>query len=474
MSKLIRNICFIGLTALVFTSCKKYLDVNTNPNQPTRPTINGLLTRVTQQTALNVYRVSTGLTSYYVQYLASPNAASPTDVYDDVDASGTWSSLYDNMTDLYDLRMMAKELGATQYEGVANIMMAMDLSLVHMLWGDAPYSTGFNASTLTPTYDNAQAIYDTCLKLLDEGIALLNAGGSSIQIPTTGSNNPDLIHKGNTQAWVRTAHAMKARLLLLVSKTNRFDPDAILAELAQAYTSTDQDAYITTFDVRNPWNQVAVNNQALLLDGWLSEQFIDAMNGTTYGLFDPRLPFITDTTKYGDYRGTPNGKGRTGSGVNFEETYVNLTGYFSSPNSPLYIISYDELKFIEAEVKLRESDPVGAYTAYLEGIKASMDKIGVDPADRDAYINHPSVSMGSANLTIHEIMREKYKALYLMPETWNDARRYNYLYKDFTLPMNAVTNDFIRRVVYPSVETSRNGANVPEVSGVLQRLWWDQ
>jgi hypothetical protein len=263
-------------------------------------------------------------------------------------------------------------------------------------------------------------------------------------------------------------------LLLLVSETGQYNSAAILTELAAAYASNADDAYITTFDVRNPWNQVAVNNRALLLDGWLSEQFIDMMNGDTYGIFDPRLPFMTDTTKFGDYRGTPNGKGRTGSGVNFEETYINLTGYYSSSNSPLFIITYDELKFIEAEVKFRANDKPGAYAAYLAGITANMNKMGVSAANRDAYINHASVSVGAANITLDLIMKEKYKALFLSPETWNDARRYNYQYKDFNLPMNSVTADFIRRIVYPSVETSRNGANVPEVSGVLEKLWWDQ
>ena len=80
------------------------------------------------------------------------------------------------------------------------------------------------------------------------------------------------------------------------------------------------------------------------------------------------------------------------------------------------------------------------------------------------------VSVGAANLTLDLIMKEKYKALFLSPETWNDARRYNYLYKDFTLPLNAVAAGFIRRIVYPSVETSRNVANVPPVNGVLDKL----
>src|SRR5919112_343197 len=114
MRLIIRYSCLLLMLGVI-SSCKKYLDVNTNPNQPTKPTINGLLTRVTQSSALNVYRVSTGVTSYYVQYLASSNAASPTDTYDDIDISSTWTYLYDNMTDIYDLQQLAKEKTAPQY-----------------------------------------------------------------------------------------------------------------------------------------------------------------------------------------------------------------------------------------------------------------------------------------------------------------------------------------------------------------------
>jgi hypothetical protein len=410
-----------------------------------------------------------------VQYLASSNTASPLDTYDDVDVSTTWTNLYDNMTDIYDLEKLAGEKGATQYQGVAKILMAINLQFMHSLWGDAPYSSAFAGTILTPGYDNAQTIFQTCTKLLDDGIALLGQSGSTITIPTASGNNPDLVHKGVTAAWVRTAHALKARLLNQLSKTNQYNTAAIFAELGAAYTSTAQDAFITSFDVRNPWNQSALNNKNLLLDGWLSEQFIDAMNGKTYGIFDPRLPLMTDTTKYGDYRGTPNGKGRTGTGVSFEETYINLTGYYSSTNSPLFIISYEELKFIEAEAAFRANDKVRAYGAYIAGITANMNKMGVTPVNRDAYINHSSVSVGSANITLDLIFKEKYKALFLNPETWNDARRYNYQYKDFTLPLNAVVSTFIRRMVYPSIETSRNGANVPGgVTEVTQKLWWDQ
>lgn len=145
--KLIMRYIFIFLVATSITSCKKFLDVNTNPNASVIAPINGLLLRTTQNAALNVNRVG-NITSYYVQYLASPNPDAPTDTYDKIDASSTWTSLYDNMTDAYDMEKLGKELGATQYQGVAKVIMAMDLHLVHNLWGAAPFSEAFSLKNL--------------------------------------------------------------------------------------------------------------------------------------------------------------------------------------------------------------------------------------------------------------------------------------------------------------------------------------
>lgn len=454
-------------------SCKKYLDINENPNAPTQPPINGLLTNVTQNSALNTFRVAQ-ITNNYVQYFASPNAASPSDVYEPIDASGTWTALYDNMTDIYDLERFAKERGATQYQGVAKVLMAMDLHLIHNLWGAAPYSEAFTGNDLTPAFDNAQAIYQKTISLLDEGITLLGQPGSTVTIPTSATNNPDLIHKGNTAAWIRTARALKARLLNQLSKTPQYNANAIFTELAGAYTSNAQDAFITTFAVRNPWNQVALNNQNLLLDGWLSEYYVDLMDGTTLGYMDPRLPLTASLTRFNDYRGTRNGKGRTGSGTTKDESYVSLTGTLSSPGSPLYIITYDELKFIEAEAALRSGDRPRAHAAYLAAINANMTRMGVASSAAATYLANPAVSSTVATLSLTDIFREKYKALFLMPVTWDDARRFNYGYPSFQMPLNAVTSTFIRRLVYPSIEESRNGANTPDIADVTQRLWWDQ
>jgi hypothetical protein len=132
------------------------------------------------------------------------------------------------------------------------------------------------------------------------------------------------------------------------------------------------------------------------------------------------------------------------------------------------------MKFIEAEAAFRSAEPARAYAAYLEGIKANMDKVGVAAGDRDTYLANPAVSVGQGALTLELIFKEKYVAMFLHPETWVDARRTDYDYKDFTLPENASMTTFIRRLAYPTVETSRNGANVPAINGLDERLAFDE
>jgi hypothetical protein len=126
-----------------------------------------------------------------------------------------------------------------------------------------------------------------------------------------------------------------------------------------------------------------------------------------------------------------------------------------------------------SKVAFRSGDKARAYTAYRAGITARMDKLGVTAADRDAYLSNAAVAVSAEALTPDLIFKEKYVALFLHPEAWTDARRFDYAYRDFTLPMNAALPTFIRRSAYPVVETSRNGANVPQAD-LTTRLWWDQ
>ena len=460
---------YILLLVFLLPACKKgYLDVNqTNPNLTDKPPVNGLLAATTYQTGKNVFNAGY-IASYYVQQLASPNVGSGSDIYEDVDRSATWRTLYLVVEDLRQMQALAAEKNAYEHIGVAKVLEAVNLSMLIDFFGDVPYTEAWNKTIFKPKYDSARHLYDTCLILLDAGIAAFNLADPLVKLDA----GSDLIHGGNKAAWIKTAWALRARLLNRKSKQSDYNPQAVLTALSNAYTSNSDDAQLTRFENQSPWDSVAARNASANLDGWLSATFVNALNGTTYGVFDPRLPHITDTTKYGDYRGTVNGAGRVGSGTDTGQCYLSLKGFYSGPGAPLLLVTYAEMKFIEAAAYF-STDKAKSYQAYLDGITANMNKVGVPAGERDAYLANAAVGVGVAAFTKALLFKEKYVATFLQPETWTDARRFDYQYKDFALPKNAVLNTFIRRAGYPASETSRNGENVPVVNSLADKLWWD-
>jgi hypothetical protein len=474
MNSITKSIYIIA-AIMMLGGCGDYLDINENPNEPTAAPITSLMATVSYKTGDNIQYIG-GVTSYYVQYLASPNAGSSTDIQDPISYDNPWFYIYHTLGDISDLELQATELAATQYVGAAKLLKAIHLLLIVDAWGDAPYTEALFAQTVTPAYDDDQALYTEIIKLIDDGIAELGKAESTVLL-----GSDDFIYGGTTNAiqvqnWIKMGYALKARTLLHMSETPQYDPNAILTAVSSGFTSNAQNADITYFDVDfNPWASVARNQEQLILDGWISEQLADAMNGTTFGIVDPRMPFMFGATEGGEYIGVPNGAGRGSADVSGDRSVLVRETYYASDVSPLLVITYAEQKFIEAEAALDAEDKPRAYAAYLEGIRAHMDMLGVSEADRDDYINNEAVSVGSDNITRALIMKEKYIAMFLHPETWTDARRYDFQYTGMTIPANLNPNlngNFARRLVYPDSETGRNVANVPSVTQ-LDRMWWD-
>ncbi|MBX2967344.1 MAG: SusD/RagB family nutrient-binding outer membrane lipoprotein [Cyclobacteriaceae bacterium] len=476
------------IIAGVFTSCEDYLDINKDPNNPTVVPISGLMSVTSMRTATNTANMG-GMTSYFVQYLAGPNAGGNTDTHQEINPNGTWVAIYNVMSNLSDMELMAVEQGAPNYVGVAKIMKAINLALLVDSWNDVPYTDAFFVQTMKPTYDNGQALYAEVFKLLSDGITELGKTETTLNMGTD-----DFMFQGNLSRWIKTAYALRARYLNHLSKTASYDPDAILAAIGNGLAGNADNAKVVYFDVagaRNPWGVVSMNQAGLVLDGWISKQIIEAMDGTSFGVVDPRMGFMFSKNnnplhpKYGMFVGTTNGAGRdvdvsdlrldASTLVENITTTTNPT-FYAHRLSPVMVMTYAEQKFIEAEARLAKNQNPEAYAAYLAGITAHMDMLGVATADRDAYISDPIVSVGDANITIDLIMKEKYVALFLSPETWNDARRYDFQYTDMTVPdqlNTALGGQFSRRLQYPSSEFTTNAANVPTVN-LLNRIWWDQ
>src|SRR5690606_33169030 len=131
---------------------------------------------------------------------------------------------------------------------------------------------------------------------------------------------------------------------------------------------------------------VARNNENLLLDGWLSANFINHLNGTKFGFEDPRIKFITEKAQVGNvYIGTVNGQGNIGSNSAKDESYISRKSTLTADTSAVTIISFAEIKMLEAEAALRANNRPRAYQAYLAGIRANFNKIGVSTSRSEEH-----------------------------------------------------------------------------------------
>jgi hypothetical protein len=164
------------------------------------------------------------------------------------------------------------------------------------------------------------------------------------------------------------------------------------------------------------------------------------MNGGTVYPFttvamDPRLPLLVDMRTYNSggisgtqpttgagFIGTTNGTG-TGSSAK-----IGTDFYYSNIAAPTVVLSYAEAKFMEAEAQFlinggsqtTTGTNAASYTAYKSGITANMTKLGVAATLQTAYLADTSIDKGLAALELKDIMRQKFIALFLNPETFTE------------------------------------------------------
>ncbi|GAA5220197.1 SusD/RagB family nutrient-binding outer membrane lipoprotein [Membranihabitans marinus] len=442
------SISILGM--LMLSSCNDFFDVNTDPTKidESSVTLKVLLPTIITSTA-------------DAQYFAATSAMNATHQLDNIQSgyykefslTSAWTELYlrvfNNLGTMID---NAESLNAPHYVGVGKVLQALNLGLLTDCWENAPFSNALQGSdNISPAYDSQEELYNTLLSLLDESITFLQSAESDYS-----PANDDLFYEGDLTKWVKLANSLKARYLLhLQSKGDK--SSEILSAVNAGFSSNDDDLQLIYNDVvANPWFfNIAKKITESIYTKTYGKYFIDMMNGTNYNVVDPRLPLIAELTEGAtEYKGVA-------SYIDDQDYTVLPTQdtWYMDPYGPLVIMSYAELKFIEAEILLN-SNPTQSKTAYQNGITANMTKIGVEAGDIADYLANPTVD-GSIALDL--IMKEKYIASVFNVEAWNDMRRHNYssaVYKNFVEPNFEERSQPILRAEYPDSEETRNSSNV--------------
>ncbi|GGE93753.1 SusD/RagB family nutrient-binding outer membrane lipoprotein [Hymenobacter cavernae] len=513
-----RYLFFLGLLlgGGALTACESYLDVNTDPNNPVSSTPNFLLPGIISQ-GIQTQMFTSLTTTYLSEYTVrkSPPGNSTDQFYlTNANSTNTFNNnFYYSAGNVPTMTAVAEAEGSPYYVGAGKIITAMDLAHTTDMIGDIPYTEAFKgAANYTPKYDSQEQIYATVNQLLDEGITLMQAPASQEFRPfysTSPSISGDILYQGNAGRWIRFANSLKARQLNHLTRKGN-NAQQVLDLVDKGFTSSDDDAQIqlqTAIAPLTNTTNIFGPTRANYGTSTFSSNIIKYLNGNIPGaafpgVVDPRFTIMATSSSTGSDPGVPVPDATRALLVNNVTDFYS--GWYARDLGTFEVITYHELKFIEAEAAFRAGNKTRALTAYKAGIRAHMTKIGkggtngtppvtfpvLTTAQIDAYLSSAAVAQTADQLTMKNIMEQKYIAMFLNPESWTDLRRFDYdptIYPNLRYPASAnpeLGGKWPRRmlpgateVMYNPQATTKLFSDVGATSNgdyVTKPLWWDQ
>ncbi len=468
-------------TIALFTSCKKYLDVNHTPNNPLSVPPTTLLPTITVGIAFANGNDLDRATSALVQHIAG--VANQTAAYDVYNLDGAFDNQWN--FEIYNgainnAQLLVDQYSATSpaYSGIAKLVMAYAFSMATDLWGDVPYTqAGQGLKFETPIFDKVQDIYQgsgsvkSLFDLVKDGMADLDK--TSTLKPAA---KDDIVYQGDLTKWKRMGNTLLLKFAIMLSNTN---PTLAKSTIQSVLTGNN---YISAnnFDFEVPFGTTVGNQNPLYSfnnvnrtgDQMLSLRLLNLMKSMNDTI---RLAkFFTKPN--GVFTGFDNGSTAVAPALTARSKYnTYLVG--NTGEAPIRLLTNFQVQFILAEAALVLGTPGDPNALYQAGITANMQKIGMTATEINTYFtSNPTVVTlsGTTDDKLKQIITQKYIALIGNGiEAYDDYRRTGY--PALTLVNNAQgdnPNVIPKRLPYTPAELARN-PNAPNPRPKTDvKLWW--
>lgn len=517
---------YIFLAAVVVntSACKKYLDINQNPNSLTKATPALILPQAIVGAASihNSYNISLADFSGARANAGGFGGFGSVVTYDITsgDYTGLFTTVYDNVNDfqyVIDNTLENKDLAYST--SIARIMKSAMFERLVNQYNDVPYSEAFTGQkNFTPKYDKAVDIYKDLIAQLTLAIADIDAAktvNTTNAIPATA----DPMFKGNMALWQKYANTLKLRMLIKMAgvadlkayatdemnkinktigfltadalvnpgyeKANR--PNPVYSSLGFASDGTN----VSTSRIPTKWMFSFYNG------GKLSDDFRGKVIYRSY----PSTP----VNQMGDESASVPAALSAGSAWNTGTNNTNVLGVAKGPTQATPVMLAAESYFLQAEAVVRGYMAGDAASLFNNGIKESFKYLYKDvngtvdatknvDTDFAAYLaanSDKALAVYTLNTTdetkLEAIITQKYIALNMVAndEAFNEFRRT--MYPKITNGSQSATATFASlksisthvdklptRVLYPQVEFNLNGANVPkDINKFSSKIFWD-
>ncbi|HEY4322942.1 MAG TPA: SusD/RagB family nutrient-binding outer membrane lipoprotein [Mucilaginibacter sp.] len=454
-----RPLKYIVLVVILITSCKKQLDINTDPNNPTTLAVSKLLPLAEKNAGISFsYGNGTvgGLTHVLATYMHQTTVREDPDQYGatggDFYIAANWTEFYISViTNLNVIISEGTTQGNLKYVGIAEILKAYGFSQMVDAYADVPYTDAGKLLTnvKNPKFDKGSAIYPQLIALLDKGIAdLSNTTAANPLIPGT----DDVIYNGSVSNWIKAANSIKLKLLLqqrLITDVSA-QVNALIA--GGNLISQTSESFLLPFgingatDDRNPgFGEYYASQRTVYISPWFYE-ILRGYNPNIYtGITDPRIPYYffnqvlpttppLNSTEYRDggfiaiYFGSvgPNqgqnqqnfqtqlgiypvgGRYDDGKGAMNGTTAVGVTALSGTGAAPYRFITYADILYIEAELMQAGVITGNARATFQAAIQESFNQVDyvVTKYVKPAQVVPPIAGTAAANNYINSILAQ--------------------------------------------------------------------
>ena len=467
-------------SVFILVSCDTDLDINTDPDllSPDQVPMSSELPAALTGIAASQGSYLALIGGFWSQFWSQSAVANQYKTIDDytIPASssmvnGAWSSMYDALTDVRNIKSIAETTENWNYYLIATSLEVYASQILVDIYGTIPYSEANNAAILNPVFDSADMVYDQMTA------DLLSALSKDLSLSPV-ENTPgvtDFVFEGDMTKWTEFANTLLLKLYLRQSEIRPSVAQSGITTLINSgaqFLSSDAGILTQFKDEASKSNPLFETDRRQLNVG------TNLRASATLGSFldanlDTRQPFFYDGTTYQIQGDFDNGSGSA--------SVVELAA-----TDPVYFISLAESNFLQAEARVRYMSGAGAQTLYEEGVLASFDSWGLDGSsfvsgvyaypgttideNIEAIITQKWVSLfpGNGYESFFEQNRTGYPTISSVPQT--DP---GYVSGEFSYSVEGKTGGlFPKRLVYPQDERQRN-SNAPAASSITDNVWYD-
>ncbi|MBF9219999.1 SusD/RagB family nutrient-binding outer membrane lipoprotein [Hymenobacter ruricola] len=525
----ITSLALLGLL-LGTSACKKdFLDINTDPNNPTTADVNLVLPSGQAFVSFIVGGQYNVIGEILSQQMGIPNGGNqyrtwdqyniPTSTFDGRQFQGLYAGA------LEDFQYVITQ-GTAQNEfrmvGIAKILKAHSFQVLTDLYGDIPYSEALmGTANLTPKYDRQQDVYAALQLLLDDAINDIKKQQG--RFPGTADLNYGALNEAGMSRWIRLANTLKLRFYIHISTKDPATAAAGIKALYAANGTTNpfmltgenyQYANTSASNSENPFYQTNFRLQNNLAVSSTIGNLMTTLNDPRRSVFfldaDLRIP-TGQTTSPIDYLFVEPGQaapypnnytfpGTTNAVVRLSypgtffigsafsnagalgSTYAGITATDAAAKArPTLLLTYEESLFLRAEAAVQGwTTNEDAKALYDAAVTASLTRYGVG-ASAATYLASTGVNFANSASNADKlalIANQKYISFFATngAEAWTENRRTDIPTIKSPLTNVLGPNVFVKRLPYVDSEILRNPkvADTGITPGNLTTpVWWD-